>query len=92
MDQNQPQAVLEIPIRLLAPAMAFVPEQPFGTPYEPALALSGERFSPLSTSPSSERGRTVSERENCSAVYGCMTLLLSRSSNISTVIRTMKPL
>ena len=29
MDQNQPQAVLEIPIRLLAPAMAFVPEQPF---------------------------------------------------------------
>ena len=53
MDQNQPQAVLEIPIRLLAPAMAFVPEQPFGTPYEPALA--GERFSPLSTSPSSER-------------------------------------
>ena len=39
-DQNQPQAVLEIPIRLLAPAMAFVPEQPFGTPYEPALALS----------------------------------------------------
>ncbi len=55
MDQNQPQAVLEIPIRLLAPAMAFVPEQPFGTPYEPALALSRERFSPLSTSPSSER-------------------------------------
>ena len=40
MDQNQPQAVLEIPIRLLAPAMAFVPEQPLGTPYEPALALS----------------------------------------------------
>jgi hypothetical protein len=40
MDQNQPQAVLEIPIRLLAPAMAFVPEQPFGTPYEPALAFS----------------------------------------------------
>ena len=38
MDQNQPQAVLEIPIRLLAPA--FVPEQPFGTPYEPALAFS----------------------------------------------------
>ena len=30
--------------------------------------------------------------KNCSAVYGCMTLLLSRSSNISTVIRTMKPL
>ena len=27
MDQNQP-------------AMAFVPEQPFGTPYEPALAFS----------------------------------------------------
>lgn len=40
MDQNQPQTVLEIPIRLLAPAMAFVPEQPFGTPYEPALAFS----------------------------------------------------
>ena len=28
--------------------------------------------------------------KNCSAVYGCTTLLLSKSSNISTVIRTMK--
>ena len=46
MDQNQPQAVLEIPIRLLAPAMAFVPEQPFGTPYEPALAFSRRTIFP----------------------------------------------
>ena len=40
MTTHHPRTVLEIPIRLLAPAMAFVPEQPFGTPYEPALAFS----------------------------------------------------
>ena len=40
MDQNQPHAGLEIPNRMLAPAEAVVPEQPFGTPYEPALAFS----------------------------------------------------
>ena len=40
MNQNQMQTVPEIPARLLAPAMVFVPPQPFGTPYEPALAFS----------------------------------------------------
>ena len=39
-DQNQNQAGHEKNKPLLAPAMAFVPEQPFGTPYEPALAFS----------------------------------------------------
>ena len=40
MEQNQTPAGREIQSRLDDPAMAFVPEQPFGTPYEPALALS----------------------------------------------------
>lgn len=43
LPNNQPDQMLpadSIPSRLLSLAMAFVPEQSFDTPYEPALAFS----------------------------------------------------
>ena len=37
---NNPQSVESIPADLLSLAMAFVPAQPFGEPYDPVLAFS----------------------------------------------------
>ena len=55
MDQNQPQAVLEIPIRLLARRWRSFLSSRSERLMNRRLPSAGERFSPLSTSPSSER-------------------------------------